>query len=104
MTTDGLEYYITAFDGVTITTRGTSTDPFTVVVQAPLDQDALGDVDGDGSISIVDALMVLQAKNDRITLEMDEFDRADLNGDGLLSAAEALKILRYANGEIGSLK
>jgi len=104
VTTDGLEYYITAFDGVTITTRGTSTDPFTVVVQAPLDQDALGDVDGDGSISIVDALMVLQAKNDRITLEKDEFDRADLNGDGLLSAAEALKILRYANGEIGSLK
>ena len=104
VTVAGIEYYITAFDGISTTNRGTARNPFVIEVQEPLDTDAMGDVDGNGRITIVDALMVLQAINNRIILDKAQFDRADLNGNGVLNAAEALTILQYANGEIGSLR
>ena len=63
----------------------------------------LGDVNGDGQITVLDALMMLQAINDIINLNAEQFIRADLNKDGILTAAEALKILQYANGSITSL-
>ena len=69
-----------------------------------MDQSSLGDVDDDGYGTLLDALMVLQAKNELIQLTQDAFDRGDLNGDGRLTSAEALKILMYANGQIGSLQ
>jgi len=75
-----------------------------VVVYEVLDDNAKGDVNGDKRVTILDALMILQAIND-VTIITDQaaFDRADLNSDGKLTAAEALVVLKYANGEIGSL-
>ena len=104
VTLAGLEYYITAFDGVNTTTSGSAGAPHKVTVQKPLDQSSLGDVDNDGAITLLDALMVLQGRNGLIQLTSDQFDRGDLNGDGQLTAAEALKILMYANGQLGSLQ
>ncbi len=104
LTTDGIEYYIDAFDGISHTCKGTADAPYTVTVKLAVDQNALGDVDGNGAIEIKDALMVLQAANDRLNLSEEQFLRADLNGDGILSAAEALKILKYANGSITSIQ
>lgn len=103
VTTDGLEYYIRAFDGVNYAYKGTAEQPYAITVSEAVDRSALGDVNGDGQINVLDALMVLQAINDRLNLDAEQFARADLNGNKTLEAVEVLTILQYANGIIGSL-
>ena len=103
VTTDGLEYYIRAFDGVNYAYKGTAEQPYVIAVSEGVDRSALGDVNGDGQINVLDALMVLQAINDRLNLDAEQFARADLNGNMTLEAVEVLTILQYANGIIGSL-
>ena len=103
VTTDGLEYYIRAFDGVNYACKGTAEQPYAIAVSEAVDRSALGDVNGDGQINVLDALMVLQASNDRLNLDAEQFARADLNGNKTLEAVEVLTILQYANGIIGSL-
>ena len=103
VTTDGLEYYIRAFDGVNYAYKGTAEQPYVIAVSEAVDRSALGDVNGDGQINVLDALMVLQAINDRLNLDAEQFARADLNGNKTLEAVEVLTILQYANGVIGSL-
>ena len=103
VTTDGLEYYIRAFDGVNYAYKGTAEQPYVITVSEAVDRSALGDVNGDGQINVLDALMVLQAINDRLNLDAEQFARADLNGNKTLEAVEVLTILQYANGIIGSL-
>jgi hypothetical protein len=104
VSTEGIEYYIDAFDGISHTYRGSEAEPYVITVQEALDDSALGDVNGDGKITNLDALMLLQAINDLLNLDADQFARADLNGDGVLAAAEALRILQYVSGEVGSVK
>ena len=94
---------IDAFDGVSHAYRGSAETPFSVTVQTAVADSAKGDVNGDGRISSVDALMVLRAVNGRLNLTAEQFARADINGDGELSAAEAMRILQYANGKIASV-
>lgn len=103
VTTDGLEYYIRAFDGVNYAYKGTAEQPYAITVSEAVDRSALGDVNGDGQINVLDALMVLQAINDRLNLDAGQFARTDLNGNKTLEAVEVLTILQYANGIIGSL-
>lgn len=103
VTTDGLEYYIRAFDGVNYAYKGTAEQPYAIAVSEAVNRSALGDVNGDGQINVLDALMVLQAINDRLNLDAEQFARADLNGNKTLEAVEVLTILQYANGIIGSL-
>lgn len=103
VTTDGLEYYIRAFDGVNYAYKGTAEQPYATAVSEAVNRSALGDVNGDGQINVLDALMVLQASNDRLNLDAEQFARADLNGNKTLEAVEVLTILQYANGIIGSL-
>lgn len=103
VTTDGLEYYIRAFDGVNYAYKGTAEQPYAITVSEAVNRSALGDVNGDGQINVLDALMVLQAINDRLNLDAEQFARADLNGNKTLEAVEVLTILQYANGIIGSL-
>ena len=103
VTTDGLEYYIRAFDGVNYAYKGTAEQPYAIAVSEAVNRSALGDVNGDGQINVLDALMVLQASNDRLNLDAEQFARADLNGNKTLEAVEVLTILQYANGIIGSL-
>lgn len=103
VTTAGLEYYIRAFDGVNYAYKGTAEQPYAIAVSEAVNRSALGDVNGDGQINVLDALMVLQASNDRLNLDAEQFARADLNGNKTLEAVEVLTILQYANGIIGSL-
>ena len=103
VTTEGLEYYIKAYDGVSYTYKGNEENPYIVEVRVAVDRNSMGDVDGDGAITIKDALMVLQAANDQLNLTEEQFKRADLNEDGILSAAEALRILQYVSGKITSI-
>ena len=103
VTTAGLEYYIRAFDGTNYSYCGTDESPFAVQVQETVDSRSMGDVNLDGQINVLDALMVLQAINDRLNLTAEQFARADLNGNGQLEAVEVLTILQYANGTIGSV-
>ena len=100
---DGLQYYIEADDGGLRTYKGSAAEPFEVVVQAAVSDNALGDVDGNGVIELKDAMMVLLAVNDRLNLTEEEFIRADLDKNGELSAKEALRILQYVNGKITSI-
>lgn len=100
---DGLEYYIAAFDGLSYTYEGTAESPFSVIVKQAVDKNSLGDVDGDGTITTKDALMLLQAANDLLNLTEEQFLRADINGDGELSAAEALRILQYVSGKVSTI-
>ena len=100
---DGLEYYIDAFDGVTHTYNGTADKPYFVTVKVAVDDNSLGDVDGDGVITNRDALMLLQAANDKLNLTEEQFMRADIDKDKKLSASEAMRILQYVSGKIGSI-
>lgn len=68
-----------------------------------MDKNSLGDVDGDGTITTKDALMLLQAANDLLNLTEEQFLRADIDGDGELSAAEALRILQYVSGKVSTI-
>ena len=103
ITVDGLEYYIEAFDGVSYTYKGSAEAPYIITVQEVVSKDAMGDVNGDGAITNLDALMLLKAINDQLNLTPEQFARADLNGDGVLVAKEALCILQYVSGAIGSV-
>jgi len=62
----------------------------------------LGDVNNDGNISPVDALMALQATSGELTLTDSQKNVADVNKDGVISSADALDILQYASGKITS--
>ncbi len=104
VTVDGIEYYIEAFDGVSYTYKGTAEEPFVIAVSPAVEASDLGDVDGDGAVTLRDAMVLLYAINDKYNMSAEEFARADLNGDGELWAAEALRILQYVNGTVGSLK
>lgn len=103
VTTEGLEYYISATDGINVTERGSAEEPYEVLVQKTVGKNEFGDVDGNGMIELKDALMVLQAANDRLNLTEEQFARADWNQDGELSAMEALRILQYVNGSVNTI-
>jgi subtilisin family serine protease len=101
---DGFEYYIEANDGITSTFFGSDTNAYQVTIKNAIDESAFGDVNGDGIINVLDALLILQAINDKINLTSDEFMRADLNKNGQLEAFEALKILLYVTGNNTTLR
>ena len=100
---NGLEYYIEVFDGVNIICKGTSNSPYSVVIKDVSTLSRLGDVDGDGTITTRDALMIMKSINGDIILTDDQFIRADLNENGVLSSSEALRILQYINGKVTTL-
>ena len=103
ITVEGLEYYIEAFDGVSYTYKGSADMPYTIAVQEEVSGDAMGDINGDGVITNLDALMMLKAINDQLNLTAEQFARADLDGDGNLATKEALRILQYVSGAVGSV-
>ena len=104
LTLEGIEYYIVASDGVNTVSKGTADAPYTVVIKDASSISRIGDVDGSGSVTTKDALMLMQCLNGDLILSDDEFKRADLNGDGTLSSAEALRILQYVNGKVTTLE
>lgn len=60
----------------------------------------LGDVNGDGKISIVDSKYVLQYDAQSRTLTDRQFALADVNGDAKVSIADSKSILNYITGNI----
>ena len=55
-----------------------------------------GDVDGDGIVSVSDALLAMRGAMGTITLTASQLAHADLDGDGTVTASEALAIMRMA--------
>lgn len=104
LTLDGIEYYIVAYDTNNSITKGSADTPYTIVIKDASSISRLGDVDGDGTVTTKDALMLMQAINEERILTDDEFKRADLNKDGVLSSVEALRILQYINGNVNTLE
>lgn len=103
LTLAGLEYYIVATDGYNTVTKGTAELPYFVVIKDASAISRVGDVDGDGTVTTKDALMLMQCINGDLILSDDQFKRADLNGDEELSSVEALRILQYINGNVPNL-
>lgn len=62
-----------------------------------------GDVNGDGSVSLDDALLALRASMGLFTLDETQTEAADVNQSGSVTAEDALAILRYAMGLIAEL-
>ena len=104
LSTAGMEYYIETNDGVNTITLGTKESPYQVIIKESSAVSYLGDVDGNGVIEAVDAMLVLQHINGKRVLVNDEFRRADLNGNGTLESFEALAILQYVNGNRTNLE
>lgn len=100
VTSAGIEYYISATDGRNVVTRGSAESPFSVIIKDPSLLNNLGDVDGDGTITTKDALMIIRTIGGELILTDDQFQRADLNKDSKLSTCEALRILQYVNGNV----
>ncbi|MGN0634101.1 MAG: cadherin-like beta sandwich domain-containing protein [Oscillospiraceae bacterium] len=59
-----------------------------------------GDVNGDGSIDVRDALSVLNFAAGKTTLKASEKKRADVDGSGSVDVLDAVKIMQYASGKI----
>jgi hypothetical protein len=62
-----------------------------------------GDANGDGSVDIPDALMVLRAAMGLIPVTSQISGSCDVDGTPGIGIPDALKILRYAMGLISSL-
>lgn len=60
----------------------------------------LGDVDGDKSITVVDALTVLKYNAGSIDLTAEQKKRADVDSNGKADVVDALIILKYVSGKI----
>ena len=58
-------------------------------------QQILGDVNEDGEINFLDAIMVLRYDAEIIELEDNQLKVADVNGDGEVNFLDAIMILRY---------
>ena len=73
------------------------TDHFSqyIVTDSELPTTALGDVNGDGEINFLDAIMVLRYDAEIIELEESQLKVADVNGDGEVNFLDAIMILRY---------
>ncbi len=57
-----------------------------------------GDADGDGVVSVSDALFALRAAMGLVTPSADEFQRIDFDHDGSVTLIDALAVLRRAMG------
>ena len=61
-----------------------------------------GDTDGDGEISVTDALLTLQGSVAKINLTAEQSAAADVDGDGKVTVTDALLILQKSVGKIQS--
>ena len=57
----------------------------------------MGDVNLDGSVDTVDAVLVLRHSMEVSSLDEEAIVLADVNGDGVITAADAILILRMAS-------
>jgi len=102
VTSAGIEYYIDAFDGTNHTYKAGATNPYSVACINAAMPNELGDVDGNGTITVYDALLCLKGKTGQVILTAEQFERADVDKDGEITSIDALRILQFANGNITS--
>ena len=62
----------------------------------------LGDVNGDGKVSVTDAMLTLRASMQKTVFTDEQNVKADVNKDGKVSVTDAMLILRFAMGRITS--
>ena len=60
-------------------------------------QVTLGDIDGNGKITLKDATLLAQHVNKVATLENSQLAAADINGDGKITLKDATLLLQYVN-------
>lgn len=60
----------------------------------------LGDVNNDGQVNSLDALLILQHTVEKELLSGDELIRADITLDGVINSADALHVLQVSTGKI----
>jgi len=88
---DGREGYICEFES-------TSNPPGTVI--ARFSESALyGDANGDGEVSVDDALLVMRYCIESDTIGDENLEWCDMNGDGEIDIMDALIIMRVAIGQ-----
>ena len=75
-------------DNVVVTVNFTVTDSAFI----------LGDMDGDGEITVADALAVLRIAAKLVAETPDAVAKGDIDGDGTLTVSDALRVLRIAAG------
>jgi hypothetical protein len=63
----------------------------------------LGDVDGDGKVTTLDAVKILQYYVGSITLSENQLSAADTDRDGKVGSLDAARILQYYVGSISTL-
>ncbi len=85
----GTEVYIV---DNTLKSTGTVIATFTIII--------FGDVNGDGQISSLDALMTLQNASGLVDFNGVKLFAGDVNNSGDISSLDALKILQFASGLI----
>ena len=62
-----------------------------------------GDLNGDGTVNVADAIILLRSIVGLATLEFPQLLAADVNLDGMVDVADAVVILRYIVGLVSSL-
>lgn len=67
--------------------------PFVAIVDL-----SYGDIDGDGSVTSADALLILRASVGLELFTDEQTKYADVNGDGSVDSADSLAVLRYSVG------
>ncbi len=75
-----------------------------VLVEGSLPTLTMGDVNGDGKVNVLDAVMVLRHDANIIKLDDSQLKAADVNDDGKVDVLDAVMILRYEAGIIKSFK
>lgn len=63
-----------------------------------------GDADGNGTVDVIDALLVLRYSMSVIQLGEESLELCDVNGNGVVDMTDALIILRCAMGIIGGFR
>ena len=75
-----------------------------VLVEGSLPTLTMGDVNGDGKVNVLDAVMVLRHDANIIKLNDSQLKAADVNEDGKVDVLDAVMILRYEAGIIKNFK
>lgn len=76
----------------------TAPEPPELEIPDPPQPGLLGDINGNGSVDVTDALLALRAAMGVITLTDEQIARGDINGDGVIDSTDAILILRTAMG------
>lgn len=90
---------------ITVTAKGNNnyneaSKTFTVLVKKPL---LLGDINGDGVISVLDATELQKHLAGLVTLSDEQLAFADTNGDGKVTVLDATAIQKYIAGLVTEL-